>query len=157
MASPKRLKAHELDFGDLGLHDRAHSIMTHWLPGLIFFMTFREWEWGFPTPVGLLGWVFRYGFLSKPWSWDGFVFFFWFTWESDLKCSLALFFLDFWLDPVGWADGARSWDILFDKGEVEGFFFPSAGLWSDIGWISVGVLLGQPWVGWFCLFFFPWV
>ena len=37
-----------------------------------------------------------------------FVFFFWFTWESDLKCSLALFFLDFWLDPVGWADGARS-------------------------------------------------
>eukprot|EP00434_Breviolum_minutum_P030817 symbB.v1.2.027251.t1/scaffold2780.1/size77252/9 len=30
MASPKRLKAHELDFGDLGLHDRAHSIMTHW-------------------------------------------------------------------------------------------------------------------------------
>ena len=58
MASPKRLKAHELDFGDLGLHDRAHSIMTHWLPGLIFFMTFRlngNGISGFPTPVGLLG------------------------------------------------------------------------------------------------------
>ena len=34
MASPKRLKAHELDFGDLGVHDRAHSIMTHWLLGV---------------------------------------------------------------------------------------------------------------------------
>lgn len=67
MASPKRLKAHELDFGDLGLHDRAHSIMTHWLPGLIFFMTFRFKMGFFPGWVGLsygqgktlkLGWVF---------------------------------------------------------------------------------------------------
>ena len=116
MASPKRLKAHELDFGDLGLHDRAHSIMTHWLPGLIFFMTFREWEWDFQPRLGC--WV---GFFVRvdrknPEAGMGFlgclgclfVFFFWLTWESDLKCSLALFFLDFWLDPVGWADGARS-------------------------------------------------
>lgn len=107
MASPKRLKAHELDFGDLGLHDRAHSIMTHWLPGWIF-MTFRFKMGFFPR----LGWVeLRSG--KNPEAGMGFlgclfVFFFWFTWESDLKCSLALFFLDFWLDPVGWADGARS-------------------------------------------------